>query len=103
MSRAFFYGWVMTAVAFVVILIGAGTRAAPGALLVPIHADTGWTIGHGRRGGHRDPRAAPHGTARTGPGTHLTRKQPRSADVAGGTTSGLRGLQPWITREPTIR
>lgn len=38
-----FYGWVMTAVAFVVILIGAGTRAAPGALLLPIHSDTGWT------------------------------------------------------------
>ena len=45
MRRAFFYGWVMTAVAFAVILIGAGTRAAPGALLVPIQADTGWTIG----------------------------------------------------------
>ena len=45
MRRAFFYGWVMTAVAFAVILIGAGTRAAPGALLVPIQGETGWTIG----------------------------------------------------------
>ena len=43
MSRRFFYGWVMVAVAFGVILIGAGTRAAPGALLLPIQADTGWT------------------------------------------------------------
>ena len=40
-----FYGWVMVAVAFAVILIGAGTRAAPGALLLPIQADTGWTVG----------------------------------------------------------
>ena len=38
-----FYGWAMVAVAFAVILLGAGTRAAPGALLLPIQADTGWT------------------------------------------------------------
>jgi sugar phosphate permease len=38
-----FYGWVMAAVAFAVILVGAGTRAAPGALLLPIQAETGWT------------------------------------------------------------
>ncbi len=40
-----FYGWVMVVVAFAVILIGAGTRAAPGALLLPIQSDTGWTVG----------------------------------------------------------
>ena len=40
-----FYGWIMVAVAFAVILIGAGTRAAPGALLLPIQSDTGWTVG----------------------------------------------------------
>jgi MFS family permease len=45
MRSRLFYGWVMTAVAFVVILIGAGTRAAPGALLLPIQRDTGWTTG----------------------------------------------------------
>lgn len=45
MRRRLFYGWVMVAVAFAVILIGAGTRAAPGALLLPIRADTGWTVG----------------------------------------------------------
>jgi sugar phosphate permease len=45
MRRGLFYGWVMVVVAFAVILIGAGTRAAPGALLLPIQADTGWTIG----------------------------------------------------------
>lgn len=45
MRSRLFYGWVMVAVAFAVILIGAGTRAAPGALLLPIQADTGWTVG----------------------------------------------------------
>ena len=45
MRGRLFYGWVMTVVAFAVILIGAGTRAAPGALLLPIQADTGWTTG----------------------------------------------------------
>lgn len=42
---AFFYGWVVVAVAFAVILVGAGTRAAPGALLLGIQADTGWSNG----------------------------------------------------------
>jgi len=41
--RRLFYGWVMVAIAFALILLGAGTRAAPGALLLPIQADTGWT------------------------------------------------------------
>ena len=44
MRGRLFYGWVMVAVAFAVILIGAGTRAAPGALLL-IQADTGWSVG----------------------------------------------------------
>ena len=43
MRGRLFYGWVMVAIAFAVILLGAGTRAAPGALLLPIQADTGWT------------------------------------------------------------
>lgn len=45
MRGRLFYGWVMVAVAFAVILIGAGTRAAPGALLLPIQSETGWTVG----------------------------------------------------------
>ena len=45
MRRQLFYGWVMVAVAFGVILLGAGTRAAPGALLLPIQTDTGWSTG----------------------------------------------------------
>jgi predicted MFS family arabinose efflux permease len=40
-----FYGWIMVVVGFVAILVGAGTRAAPGSLLLPIQADTGWTTG----------------------------------------------------------
>ena len=43
LGRRLFYGWVMVAIAFALILLGAGTRAAPGALLLPIQADTGWT------------------------------------------------------------
>ena len=43
MRTRLYYGWVMVPVAFAVILIGAGTRAAPGALLLPIQSDTGWT------------------------------------------------------------
>ncbi len=43
MRGRLFYGWVMVAIAFAVILLGAGTRAAPGALLRPIQDDTGWT------------------------------------------------------------
>ncbi|HEY7590495.1 MAG TPA: MFS transporter [Candidatus Limnocylindrales bacterium] len=42
-GRSFFYGWLIVVVSFVVILIGAGTRSAPGALLLDIEADTGWT------------------------------------------------------------
>lgn len=38
-----FYGWIMVIVGFVAILIGSGTRAAPGSLLLPIQADTGWS------------------------------------------------------------
>ena len=45
MRGRLFYGWVMVAVGFAVILIGAGTRAAPGALLLPIQDDTGWSTG----------------------------------------------------------
>jgi sugar phosphate permease len=41
----FLYGWIIVAVAFAVILIGAGTRSAPGALLLGMEADTGWSKG----------------------------------------------------------
>ena len=41
----FMYGWLIVAVAFAVILVGAGTRAAPGALLLGMESDTGWSKG----------------------------------------------------------
>jgi sugar phosphate permease len=40
----FRYGWIVLVVAAAVILLGAGTRAAPGALLLGIQADTGWSV-----------------------------------------------------------
>jgi sugar phosphate permease len=43
-SRRFTYGWLVLAVGTAVVLIGAGTRAAPGALLLGIQADTGWSV-----------------------------------------------------------
>jgi sugar phosphate permease len=42
-TTRFLYGWLIVVVAFGIILLGAGTRAAPGALLLGIEADTGWT------------------------------------------------------------
>jgi sugar phosphate permease len=42
-DRRFLYGWLIVAVSFAVILIGAGTRSAPGALLLGMEADTGWS------------------------------------------------------------
>ena len=41
-ARPFRYGWVVLAIATIVVVIGAGTRAAPGALLLGIEQDTGW-------------------------------------------------------------
>lgn len=42
-DRPFVYGWLIVVVSFAVILIGAGTRSAPGALLLGMEADTGWS------------------------------------------------------------
>jgi predicted MFS family arabinose efflux permease len=38
-----FYGWVVVAVTVPVVLVIAGSRAAPGAWLDPMEADTGWS------------------------------------------------------------
>ena len=43
-ARPFRYGWIVLAIAALVIVLGAGTRAAPGALLLGIQEDTGWSI-----------------------------------------------------------
>lgn len=46
-ARPFRYGWIVLGVAAFVVLLGAGTRAAPGALLLGIEADTGWGAAQG--------------------------------------------------------
>jgi sugar phosphate permease len=41
--RAFFYGWVVVAVTAIVVLITAGVRSAPGAFLLSMTAEPGWS------------------------------------------------------------
>jgi MFS family permease len=43
MRRAIFYGWVVVAVAAAVVLITAGVRSAPGAFLLTMTAEPGWS------------------------------------------------------------
>jgi sugar phosphate permease len=43
MRRAFFYGWVVVAVTAIVVLITAGVRSAPGAFLLSMTAEPGWS------------------------------------------------------------
>ena len=46
MSRSrLFYGWIVVAVTVVVVLITAGIRTAPGAFLVTMTGEPGWTTG----------------------------------------------------------
>ena len=42
-TRSFHYAWVVVAVTFLVLLIGAGIRATPGVLIVPLEHEFGWT------------------------------------------------------------
>ena len=37
------YGWVVAALVFLVLLIGAGLRATPGVLIVPLEQAFGWS------------------------------------------------------------
>ena len=39
----FHYAWVMMAVTFAVLLVGAGVRATPGILIVPLEHEFGWS------------------------------------------------------------
>jgi sugar phosphate permease len=41
--RAFFYGWVVVAITAIVVLITAGVRSAPGAFLLTMTAEPGWS------------------------------------------------------------
>jgi sugar phosphate permease len=43
MRRGFFYGWVVVAVTAIVVLITAGVRSAPGAFLLTMTAEPGWS------------------------------------------------------------
>ena len=43
MRRAFFYGWVVVVVTAIVVLITAGVRSAPGAFLLSMTAEPGWS------------------------------------------------------------
>jgi sugar phosphate permease len=36
------YGWVVAGVTFVILLVGAGVRATPGVLMVPLETEFGW-------------------------------------------------------------
>src|SRR6185369_17908981 len=43
MRRAFFYGWVVVAVTAIIVLVTAGIRAAPGAFLLSMTGEPGWS------------------------------------------------------------
>jgi sugar phosphate permease len=43
MRRGFFYGWVVVAVTAIVVLITAGVRSAPGAFLLTMTGEPGWS------------------------------------------------------------
>ena len=43
MRTRFYYGWVVAGVTFLVLLIGAGIRATPGVLIVPLEHEFGWS------------------------------------------------------------
>jgi sugar phosphate permease len=36
------YGWIVASVTFVILLVGAGIRATPGVLMVPLESEFGW-------------------------------------------------------------
>jgi MFS family permease len=42
-NRRIFYGWIVVAVAVLATLVAAGIRSVPGALLVPLEQDLGWS------------------------------------------------------------
>jgi sugar phosphate permease len=43
MRRALFYGWVVVAVTAIVVLMTAGVRSAPGAFILTMSAEPGWS------------------------------------------------------------
>ncbi len=45
MRPGFFYGWAVVAVAALAVLVAAGHRSVPGALIQFVHRDLGWAMG----------------------------------------------------------
>lgn len=43
LGRRVYYGWIVVGITFLTLLISAGTRSAPGVLLVPLEQDLGWS------------------------------------------------------------
>jgi sugar phosphate permease len=43
MRRAFFYGWIVVAVTAIIVLVTAGVRSAPGAFLLSMTGEPGWS------------------------------------------------------------
>jgi hypothetical protein len=43
MRSGIFYGWIVVAVAAIVVLVTAGVRAAPGAFLLSMTDEHGWS------------------------------------------------------------
>ena len=43
--RGVHYGWVMVALTFLIMLTTAGAMGLPGALLLPLHGEFGWSLG----------------------------------------------------------
>ncbi len=43
MSRKLHYGWIIVGLTFVVMLVGAGVRATPSVLIVPLQREFGWS------------------------------------------------------------
>ncbi|HEX3484148.1 MAG TPA: MFS transporter, partial [Micropepsaceae bacterium] len=41
--KTFYYGWVVAAVTFLVLLLGAGVRATPGILILPLEREFHWS------------------------------------------------------------
>ncbi|WP_084705089.1 MFS transporter [Beijerinckia mobilis] len=42
-QRSFHYAWIVVAVTFLVLLVGAGIRATPSVLIIPLQQEFGWT------------------------------------------------------------
>lgn len=42
-SRRLHYAWIVAAIVFLTLLVGAGTRSAPGILIVPLEQEFGWS------------------------------------------------------------